>query len=386
MDENMKKVIMADFDAKDLKQKNIKSIYVRECPKCKRTWKLNVNAEKGVFRCAACGESGNAIKLHSLLRGISLEKAKDEVLGINEKELKPIIFKENGSSDSLADLNIRSALYSSLIRQGYLSKSAYADLERRGLPIEECERYIFIPTLDKEGKNYRSELWIDDKFKGPLYKDGKIYSIPGIYGKVTAKNGKESYGRLSLALPLNDKGYLIPITTHGDNDKPKISCCQIRHLGKDIQTRYTYLTSDGLKGGIGVGGCNKIHYTKNFWKNKKLEVPKTVNLTEGPLKADVAAYLSGRCFIAVPGVNSTADLPGELAFLKSKGCESINLCFDMDYRDKPEVKKALEKVKSIIKDADLKVNVITWNSNYKGIDDYLLSKKRHLMEVKKDGE
>lgn len=376
-DKNMEKVLSLDFAEKDLKKKNSASIYVKTCPFCQRKWKLNINLNKGVYRCAACDESGNAIKLHAKIKNISNKAAKVELEGVRQEELKPLVIKDHGDENNLAPLETRSLVYSTLIKNGWLSVATYNDLERRGLPIEECSRYICLPGSDKKF-NTSCQLWLENLTNCNLYVDGKVLGVPGIYGelKLGRKNKKENYNSMNISLPFGESGYLIPITTHGKNGNKKISCCQIRHLGEDVKIRYTFFTSDGLKGGCGVGGCNKVHYTNKFWQNGKFIVPKTVNLTEGPLKADVAAYLSNQFFIAVPGVNTTKDLPRELKFLKEGGCETINLCFDMDYRDKKEVKKAMEKVKKMIIDSGLKFKQITWDEKYKGIDDYLLMKKK----------
>ena len=48
----------------------------------------------------------------------------------------------------------------------------------------------------------------------------------------------------------------------------------------------------------------------------------------------------------------------------------------MDYRDKPQVAKALENIKRIIESCGLKYNMLVWPEEYKGIDDYLLSRKK----------
>lgn len=374
INKNMNKVLSLDFAESDLKKKDSSSIYVKTCPFCKRKFKLNINLEKGVYRCAACDESGNAVKLHAKIHNITVKEAKAELGNVKQEDIKPVKIKNHEVSSPLAPLETRSNAYSALINGGWLSKSGYADLERRGLPIDECKRYICIPKMG-EGLVTTCDHWLLD-FKGKLLVDGKVLAVPGIYGelKLNRRTKEENYSSLKINLPLGEQSYLVPIVTHGANDKAQISCCQLRHLGENVKIRYTFFTSDGLAGGCGVGGCNKVHYTKNFWKDGKMIVPETVNLTEGPLKADVAAYLSGRNFIAVPGVNTTKDLPEELKFLKSKGCKTINLCFDMDYRDKKEVKKAMEKVKKMIVDSGLMFRQITWDDKYKGIDDYLLSK------------
>lgn len=379
MDDLMQKVLSLDYSEEDLKEKSEKSIYVRECPYCQRHWKLNINASKGVFRCPACGESGNAVSLHAKLHNLTIEESKQELVGVTfNKENKPV--KPAKKELPVADLATRDKIYREIILKGMnvsLSIPCANDLARRGLPLNKMP-YI----VATQNQNCCCTSWFQD-LKGRNFTKGNaiVKGVPGVFGVDMVKDGKEDYKWTYLNMPRNF-GYLIPIITHL-KDKPAISCCQIRHLEGEV--RYTFFTSQDLANGVSVTGCNKVHYSRNFFKKGTISVPKTVYLTEGPLKADVASYLSGRCFIAVPGVNSVSDLPKELRYLKSKGCEKINLAFDMDYREKKEVKKAMDNVSEMIKKSGLKLQIMKWDNKYKGIDDYLLSKKSIGKGEKKNG-
>ena len=362
----MEKVIESDYDSEELKVKRSSSITVHKCPWCERLWKLNINADKGVYRCAACGEKGNAVSLHAKIRRLTYDESKNELLGIKIQPTKKfeLTSKEDIPTASLAR---RDLVYRSIMRNGYCSQAQYNDLIKRGLNGNQVNWYATVAYGQNNLFNVRAK-GCDQAF----IENGKIKGIPGLFGKPTIDEfGKECTDNVYLYLP-KEIGYLIPVITHLDK-KPAISCMQIRHLKGDL--RYTYFTSGGLNNGVTVGDCNKIHYTRNFWKKDVMVVPETVNLTEGALKADVASVLSGMPFIAVLGVNNTKDLLGELKFLKSNGCKNINVCFDMDYLENPNVKKALEDVYKIIKNAGLNLRKITWDKTYKGIDDYLLSKK-----------
>ena len=75
-------------------------------------------------------------------------------------------------------------------------------------------------------------------------------------------------------------------------------------------------------------------------------------------------------------VSISKELTDELRYLREHGTEEINICLDMDYRDKPQVAKALSNIKRIIERCGLKYNMLVWPEEYKGIDDYLLSRKK----------
>ena len=57
---------------------------------------------------------------------------------------------------------------------------------------------------------------------------------------------------------------------------------------------------------------------------------KTIFITEGPLKGDLAHALSGRTFGCVPGANQYANLPPFLQAMKLMGTEAVYEAYDMD--------------------------------------------------------
>lgn len=370
MDKLMQKVIEANYDSEEMKGKKSSSITVRSCPWCNRQWKLNINADKGVYRCAACGEKGNAISLHAKLRDLSYDESKRDLLGLQTPKKTFVFSTISSKAIKTASLQRRDAVYRSIIKNGYCSQAQFNDLIKRGLSDDQIKWYATVAYGQVNSFKVRGK-GCDKVF----IENGKIRGIPGLFGKPAVDEyGNECVDNIYLYLP-KEIGYLIPVITHLDK-KPAISCMQIRHLKGDL--RYTYFTSGNkdLSNGVDVGECNKVHYTRNFWKDGKMVIPETVNLTEGALKADVASVLSERPFIAVLGVNNTKDLAEELKFLKSNGCKNINVCFDMDYLENPNVQKALEETNKLIKNAGLHVRRITWDKKYKGIDDYLLSKRK----------
>lgn len=366
----MIKVLGNNYQESELKSKRMSSITIQNCPFCDGRWKLNVNAEKGVYRCARCGESGNAIKLNAALNEITYKESKKQLYA-DKKPAKKI--EMVGSKElPVASLERRDAIYRSIIKHGICSQEQADDLARRGLHTDQYRWYATVVS----GLNDSFTTWCRGETHG-LIENGKLRGIPGLYGKVekVGTNG-EVVDDIHLNLPKNI-GYLIPVISH-IGTKPAISCMQIRRLDSKSKVRYTFFTSgdDKLKNGSSVNECNKIHYTRNFWQDGKFVVPETVNLTEGALKADVASVLSGQPFIAILGVNNVRDLPQELQFLKAHGCKKINICFDMDYEKNKYVAKALSEIILIIKDSGLIPRKIVWNNQYKGIDDYLLSVSR----------
>ena len=53
--------------------------------------------------------------------------------------------------------------------------------------------------------------------------------------------------------------------------------------------------------------------------------------------------------------------------------DTVEDCLDMDYLENPNVERAIAKVKATIEDMGLKYVRRTWNSEYKGVDDFALA-------------
>ena len=151
---------------------------------------------------------------------------------------------------------------------------------------------------------------------------------------------------------------------------------------------------------------------------------KTVFVTEGPLKGDLAHALSGRTFGCVPGANQYANLPPFLNAMKRMGTQSVYEAYDMDkllrtacrgdYNEKcihcenykkdwkqqaipcekkcvkrRNIQRGCQKLTQICRELGLSVKTLTWDTDdtgdwaerVKGVDDYLYD-----LEQKKQGQ
>ena len=141
---------------------------------------------------------------------------------------------------------------------------------------------------------------------------------------------------------------------------------------------------------------------------------KTIFITEGPLKGDLAHALSGRTFGCVPGANQYANLPPFLQAMKLMGTEAVYEAYDMDkllktvcrgdysekcvhcenyrkYREgrqvlcekknvkRQNIQRGCRKLAEICRELDLPAKALTWDTDgdgdwaehVKGVDDYL---------------
>ena len=105
-----------------------------------------------------------------------------------------------------------------------------------------------------------------------------------------------------------------------------------------------------------------------------------VYITEGLLKADVAHCLSQRTFAAIAGINNQKALEGLLSMLRDNGTEVIVEAADMDKFSNPAVYKGMHNLLSLARSKGMQTLSMTWNPNFKGIDDWLLSLKADAKE------
>lgn len=356
-----------------------------DCPFCGRKKKLNISYTKNVFRCNACDTSGGVLKLHMLAKGVTsskqayvdLKKCNFDSSTDNKMDIAIEDIKENKPFPDF----LLNTIYKNLLENLELEKEDEKELLNRGLTKEDIEinQYKTYPTkmyTYLAEKSLIGTIHLDER-KTLEYYSEKMESELGVPGYYV------SHGDVSLIYK-KERGFLIPIR----NLKGEITSMQIRNFldedatneEKEKFSKYIWFSSKSKRGGCGVHDVNQVHFTGFNFEAKK--IPRTVFLTEDCLKADVASSLMKQTgftianapFIAVMGVNSTAQLPKVFTELKDRGTEEIVVCFDMDYLTNPNVSKAMQKVIKIIKDSGLKVRQENWDKKYKGIDDYLLYK------------
>ena len=109
---------------------------------------------------------------------------------------------------------------------------------------------------------------------------------------------------------------------------------------------------------------------------------RTVYVTEGALKADIAHALTGRTFAAISGANNTNGLDEILAFLRRNGTEEIIEVEDMDKYRNVEVNRGAAAVYRLARKNGMDCRRLNWNPNYKGIDDWQLAVRRKRIETK----
>lgn len=161
--------------------------------------------------------------------------------------------------------------------------------------------------------------------------------------------------------------------------------------------RYFWLSSANKPQGTGSGDPAPVHiavpsHKLANWKAGELLKARTVWLSEGPLKCDIASDCIGKLydplevedigttFLALPGVGAWRLA---IPIMKEMGVEKVNICFDADAVSNPQVKKHLLECAKVLKEEGFSANLILWNENDgKGIDDiFLQSRLPHIKKL-----
>lgn len=369
-----------------LETNSSKSNFSVKCPFCNDPGKhMNLNNVKKVYRCNYCDTGGGILNYYGRLRGLSNKDALmeiqknlglDKTLDVKQKRYAAEREKKKQCMEvPMASIEERDKVYNRFLELLSLEDDHKRNLLERGLE----ENFII-------AKKYRTLPTESDellRIARILLKEG--YCLKGIPGFYINKNK-------DWQLNKHKRGILIPVR----NEHNQIQGLQIRKddnllkyfsKGKDEhgnlilkkENKFNWLSSPDKY--MGSKATTFVHISCAYKCSEKgLVYPvlnnKWIDLTEGPLKADVYSFLTGYPCVAVPGVNALDELHNALVSLKKYGIAGIHLAFDMDYIKNEKVKNGMDKTILLIKKEQLQVVQRTWDCNFKGIDDYALALKK----------
>lgn len=124
-----------------------------------------------------------------------------------------------------------------------------------------------------------------------------------------------------------------------------------------------------LKYPLGASSGTPFHFAG---RDRLLYGAAEVTITEGALKADVAAHLSGAPVIGVAGTHATRGLAERLR-TGYPLLRRVVIAYDRDMVEKPQVLEATLRLSDQLEAAGFAVKVRTWPGPEKGLDDYLLA-------------
>lgn len=344
------------------------SLYLN-CPFCgDQRGRLNVNTDKNVWRCNRCGAAGGMLALYAHYYCTSNADAYREICeALGRYTPRPRV---NDCIGIKPEQNARATpqeihqTYSLLLSMLPLTPTHKAHLlsPRRGLTEYQIARF---------GLKSTPPAFLCRGYAERLRRQGcTLQGVPGFYqddaGRWTINFGSRTAGILLPAVGLDGLicGMQIRLDTplRRRDDPP----------GKS-GAKYIWLSSIGKPHGVTSG--SPLHFVGEPFA-------KTVYVTEGLLKADIAHCLTGRSFIAVAGVNSLNGLESALRCMAQNGTKLVVEAYDMDKLENEYVASAAEKVQQIAHAAGLQSTSLVWNTAYKGIDDWQLALRQE--EVKEN--
>jgi len=307
------------------------------CPFCNdRKRRMYLNAANNLFYCHNCNESGNSITFYAKLTGLDNKQAYKELADGGIIRSQSITHKQISDTARVPlPLSERHAVYLGLLQSLELSARHRDNLFlNRGLDDDVIERNLYrtVPSIATA-----SEISKELTSRFPLA------GVPGFYTK-----GRD--WKMSL-----HKGFFIPVRS----EDGLIQGLQIR-LDDAKNRKYRWFSSNNRENGTPA----------HAWIHSANSGGDAVFITEGALKADVAAHLTGDCFIGLSGVNCISRL---IPLLNNMGITKVYEALDMDKRTNQNVAISADKLHHRLAEVGIDCTPCTWDSVYKGIDDFLLS-------------
>ena len=366
-----------------VRRRQANSVYV-DCPFCgDLRGKMNVNYIKNVWRCNYCDEHGGMLSLYARYHQITNSDAYREICdalqagetswGYEEKGM-PVaetekaevsaaaqtfrkeqgILEETEQSPRASDQEIHQTL-SLLLGMLSLKPNHRAHLcsEKRGLTDEQIQECGFKST---------PPFFLCRTLTERLIRQGcTVAGVPGFYmdehGQWTVKFGSRTSGILIPAVGIDGliRGaqILLDVPLKNPGDSPE-----------KTGAKYIWLSSSTKY--MGVTSGSPVHFIGNPFA-------RTIYVTEGLLKADIAHFLMNRSFVAIAGANNAAQLESLFALLAQNGTELIVEAHDMDKYNNEMTAKGSSKIYLYARQLGINCRRLTWNPNYKGIDDWQLA-------------
>lgn len=398
----------------NVRRRQADSIYT-DCPFCgDRRGKMNINFTKNVWRCNYCGESGGMLSLYARINNTTSSDAYREICdallagdttwGYEEREQEEMPYGKPWAGASAGDPKEAGAWPASAetwqasagtwkaeeilqaeradaqkIHQTYsllLGMLSLTPAHREHLKSE--KRGLTDSQIDSLGFKSTPPRFLCRSLTERLLKQGcTVEGVPGFYlhekGYWTVRFSSRASGILIPAVGVDRLIKVMQVlldTPFKDKDDPP----------EKPGTKYIWLSSASKNRGVTSG--SPVHFVGTPFSG-------TVYVTEGLLKADIAHCLTDRSFVAVAGANNVKPLEPLFALLAQNGTRLVIEAHDMDKYSNAMTAKGSSRISQMARKYGMECRRLTWNPNYKGIDDWQLAlrkQKRQEERDRRDGE
>ena len=357
------------------------SVYV-DCPFCNkfRRGKLNLNLVKNVWRCNRCGESGHMFELYARLRGILVSDAKLELIDLlAESAVQPrTVCGQNVMQFGAAGRCGPTSQQPPKAAREEIDRTMRAMLDMLTIEPHHREHLHTVRGLTDDQIAYLG-LKSTPSFKMrhviPRELQKKGYTLAGVPGFFVDK-----YGKWTVNFTTWTAGILVPAR----NLDGLICGAQIR-LDKPIRdaesdpddqgTKYIWFSSSGKN--MGTSSGSPINLIGD-------NCARTVYITEGALKAGIAHCLMKRTVLSIQGANNLNGVKEAFLRLRDHGTQMIVEALDIDKFSNAAVAKGAQRIFLLARSCGLRCLSLTWNPNYKGIDDWQIALIRKKVQKKEE--
>ena len=323
---------------------------------------LYLRTDTDQYHCVLCGAKGNSVTLYARTHNLSNKEAFLELTAggkvypfpqqptpqIQEKQPRPLSERHEVYTDMLSLLSLSDAHRTNLLERGLSDERIERNMYRT-MPKTEQARRLLASLLRRCGHDL-------DGIPGfrTYYGDWTISGPDGFLIPVRNKEG------LIQGLKIrkdNEDSHISRLPQGGERNGDQ----SIYHGGS--RGKYRWFSSRDMT--HGTRSYSWIHVTGNIHSTRAF-------LTEGPLKGDVASFLSDdSLFVCLGGVGAIGNLSEVLTDL---GVTEVVEAMDMDMMTNPQVRQSVFNVRAVVqKLPGIKYRKYTWNPVYKGIDDYYKS-------------
>lgn len=252
--------------------------------------------------------------------------------------------------------------FSTLLGMLSLTPAHRKNLRERGLTDEQIDRLGYKSTPPP----YLCRAYTDRVLKQGC----KVQGVPGFY--------LDDEGRWTVRFLKRLAGLLVPCRGIDGLIKGAQIRLDVPIKDKDADpdkegAKYLWLSSSMEY--MGAGSGSPVHFAGDPFA-------RVVYVTEGLLKADVAHCLMNRTFASTAGANNTDPFDGLFALLKQTGTRLIVEALDMDKYRNQMIANGASKLYLLAQEHGLDWQPLTWNPNYKGVDDWQLALKKKAEKKK----
>lgn len=356
------------------------------CPNCGRK-KAHIKIEDNEWRCPACGASGGVLRFFAAsYLGYNYKFADSEFKKIGRELRKfmdgyspsPQVIERHKASESAAVIDIAdddtlntvfSLFYE--IPELQLSPEHRQSLLRRGLDDDTIQRNGYLSVTEFFSPEYR-QLYNDlggNRLRrkilwwvsSPAYIQLGLLIGDFIVNRGINPKGIPGFFRFGnrWCFYIESTGIMVPTR----NMDGQIVIWQIRrdHITEKDSTRYKTMSYRNLPDHV-TAPVSRCHFPLG---NAKLGTAPVV-LTEGPLKSDVAVFLSDSpvTFFGIPGITTTADFLSYCDKFHALGITEVINALDMDRLTNPNVRTGSIAMRNKLKEKNLSFIDRFWGRGY----------------------